>query len=93
MPPGRSASGVEQKIRGLKKFYKAEMDALSSGTAVSSANGKSVKGKRMAEDGDGEKPKKRGRPKKALEPETKIKQEATPESEIIDGPEEEKDET
>lgn len=92
MPPGRSASGVEQKIRGLKKLYKAEMNALRNGTAVSDANGKGVKGKRKAADGDGEKSKKRGRPKKALEPKSKIKQEATPESESMGGAEDGEDE-
>jgi hypothetical protein len=76
----------------LKKALRGEMDALKSGSPVNDAKAKgsaaNSKGKRSAEDGEEEPPKKRsrGRPKKAVEPE------ATPESEDKGGAEEAEEE-
>lgn len=80
MPIGRNASGCSQRVARLKKALKNDMDALRKGMPVSDTKVKSG-GKRKAEDGEGETPKKRGRGKKAVESDREVKQEATPESE------------
>lgn len=61
------------------------MDALKAGlpmscVTVGTHDGK-AKGKRKAEDGEGEIPKKRGRGKKVVESELEVKQEVMPEAE------------
>ncbi|KAF3045249.1 hypothetical protein E8E12_011049 [Didymella heteroderae] len=92
VPAGRTGSGCAQKIMKLKKALRGEMDALKNGSPAHDTKAKGstakAKGKRGAEDGEEEPPKKRGRgrPKKAAE------QEATPESEGKDGAEGAKEE-
>ena len=72
-PAGRNASGCAQKIMKLKKALKKDIEALKNGTAIGDT--KPTKGKRKADDGE-EKPRKRGRPKKAVKSEQKIEEEA-----------------
>lgn len=84
MPVGRNASGCAQRVARLKKSLKNDMDALKNGMPVSDIkvknNDTKAKGKRKANHGEDEQPKKRGRPRKVIESEPEVKQEATPES-------------
>lgn len=69
-PAGRNASGCAQKIGKVKKALKNDIEALKAGLPVGDVKAKGTKGKRKADDsGEGEKPKKRGRPKKVVKSE------------------------